>query len=163
MRDVSLRGWGLQSEAVYQGTTESNLHKIENKFFLSGIIIASAWSSLFLCLSWLLVRRKLWIDSTLTQLWAWVSEGRYLEYQVFFLFILSWPTMDIKQWISNDEWMWMKIYAVLWCRFCFPLKVEILWKYIFTEVYGHFGLNFTWVGSHNLSTRRARRTKSRSF
>jgi len=42
MRDVSLRGWGLQSEAVYQG-----------------IIIASAWSSLFLCLSWLLVRRKL--------------------------------------------------------------------------------------------------------
>jgi len=42
MRDISLRGWGLQSEAVYQG-----------------IIIASAWSSLFLCLSWLLVRRKL--------------------------------------------------------------------------------------------------------
>ena len=24
MRDISLRGWGLQSEAVYQGTAESN-------------------------------------------------------------------------------------------------------------------------------------------
>jgi len=42
LRDISLRGWGLLSPAVYQG-----------------IIISSSWTLLFLGLSWILVRNKL--------------------------------------------------------------------------------------------------------
>jgi hypothetical protein len=42
LRDISLRGWGLASTAVQQG-----------------ILFPSAWTVLFLCLSWALVRNKL--------------------------------------------------------------------------------------------------------
>ena len=42
MRDVTLRGWGLEAGAVHQG-----------------LLISSAWALAFLLLSWALVRRKL--------------------------------------------------------------------------------------------------------
>ena len=43
LRDISLRGWGLSSPAVYQG-----------------LAISSTWTLAFLVLSWFLVRNKLW-------------------------------------------------------------------------------------------------------
>jgi len=42
LRDISLRGWGLSSPAVYQG-----------------LAISSTWTLAFLVLSWFLVRNKL--------------------------------------------------------------------------------------------------------
>ena len=42
MRDIMLRGWGVQASSVVQG-----------------LIISNGWSAVFLGLSWVLVRKKL--------------------------------------------------------------------------------------------------------
>ena len=58
LRDISLRGWGLSSPAVYQG-----------------IAISSTWTLAFLVLSWFLVRNKLWPEGINRTTFSWNKQA----------------------------------------------------------------------------------------